>query len=96
MNLKPLQDRIIVKPVPEPETSAGGIILVEAGKEKPVHGQVIAVGQGKPLDNGNTRAPSLQVGDNVLFGQYTGTAITHEGEKVLIMREDEILAVIES
>jgi chaperonin GroES len=96
MQLKPLNDRVVVKRMEEEERTAGGIIIPDTAKEKPIQGEVRAVGSGKVLEDGSRRPLDLKVGDRVLFGKYAGTDVKVEGEEVLIMREDDILAVIES
>lgn len=96
MQLKPLNDRVVVKRMEEEERTAGGIIIPDTAKEKPIQGEVLAVGSGKLLEDGTRRPLDLKVGDRVLFGKYAGTDVKVEGEEVLIMREDDILAVIES
>ncbi len=94
MNLKPLYDRVVVKPIEADEVSAGGILIPDNAKEKPTKGEVIAVGEGKALDNGSLRAPKVKVGDKVIYGQYSGSAYKHEGTEYRIVREDDILAVV--
>jgi chaperonin GroES len=95
MKVKPLQDRLVVKRIEEDEKTKGGIIIPDAAKEKPQEGRVIAVGDGKVLESG-TRAPvSVKAGDKVLFGKYSGTEIKIDGEEHLILREDDVLAIIE-
>ncbi|HNN95840.1 MAG TPA: co-chaperone GroES [Pseudomonadota bacterium] len=94
--LRPLHDRLVVKRLPEEEVTKGGIIIPEAAKEKPIQGEVIAVGTGKLLDNGQARSLDVKVGDRVMFGKYAGSEIKIDGTEQLILREDEILAVIES
>jgi len=94
MKLRPLHDRVIVKRLEEEETSRGGIIIPDTAKEKPQKGKVLAVGQGKILDNGTKTEMSVKVGDKVLFGKYSGTEIKIEGEEHLILKEDDILAII--
>lgn len=94
MNIRPLHDRVIVRRVEEERTSPGGIVIPDAATEKPEQGEIIAVGNGKPLDNGDTRALDVKVGDKVLFGKYAGTNVKVEGEELLVMREDDILAVL--
>ncbi|MFH0855471.1 MAG: co-chaperone GroES [Candidatus Omnitrophota bacterium] len=95
MDIKPLGDRIVVKPLEAEAKTKGGIVLPDTAKEKPQEGKVIAVGKGKILDNGNTQVPEVKVGDKVLYGKYSGNEITtKEGEELLIMREEDILAVI--
>ena len=95
MKIRPLQDRIIVKRIEEEEKTKGGIIIPDSAKEKPMEGEVIAVGSGKVLDNGTKQAPELKTGDRVLFGKYSGTEVKIEGVEHLIMREDDILGVLE-
>lgn len=95
MNIRPLHDRVIVKRVQEEEKTKGGIIIPDTAKEKPIEGEVIAVGGGKVMDDGSLRKLELKVGDRVLFGKYSGTEVKLEGEERLIMREDDILCVIE-
>jgi chaperonin GroES len=95
MNIRPLQDRVIVKRVEEEEMTKGGIIIPDSAKEKPVEGKVIAVGKGKVADDGSVRALDVKKGDRVLFGKYAGTEVKLDGIEHLIMREDDILGVIE-
>ena len=96
MKIRPLHDRVVVRRKEEEQTTAGGILLPGAAAEKPNQGEIIAVGTGKPLDNGDVRAISVSVGDIVVFGQYSGSnTIKVEGEELLIMNESEILGVIE-
>ena len=95
MKVKPLQDRLIVKRIEEEEKTKGGIIIPDAAKEKPQEGRVIAVGDGKVLENGQKVALSVKAGDKVLFGKYSGTEIKIDGEEHLILREDDVLAIIE-
>jgi len=95
MNIRPLQDRLVVKRMEEERTSAGGIIIPDSATEKPSRGEVLAVGNGKVSENGNVRPLDVKAGDQVLFGKYAGTEIKVEGDEVLIMREDDILGVIE-
>jgi chaperonin GroES len=94
-SIRPLQDRVIVKRVAEEEKTKGGIIIPDSAKEKPVEGQVIAVGKGKVQDDGKVRALDVKKGDRVLFGKYAGTEVKIDGEEHLILREDDILGVIE-
>jgi chaperonin GroES len=94
-SIKPLQDRIIIKRIEEQEQIRGGIIIPDTAKEKPQEGEVIAVGEGKKLDNGDRVQLDVKEGDRVLFGKYAGTEIKLDGEEYLIMREDDILGVIE-
>ena len=95
MKIRPLQDRVIVKRLEEEEKSKGGIIIPDSAKEKPIEGKVIAVGKGKILDDGSLRALEIKKGDRILFGKYSGTDVTIEGEEHLILREDDILGVLE-
>ena len=95
MNIRPLHDRVVVKRMEEERTSAGGIVIPDSAAEKPVRGKVLAVGNGKITDNGEVRPLDVKVGDTVLFGKYAGTEIKVDGEEVLMMREDDILGVIE-
>ena len=95
MKLKPLQDRILVQRVEEEATTKGGIIIPDTAKEKPAEGKVVAVGNGKLADDGKRVALELKKGDRVLFGKYSGTEVKVDGEEYLIMREDDILGVIE-
>ena len=95
MNIRPLQDRIIVKRLESEEKTKGGIIIPDSAKEKPMEGKVIAVGNGKILDNGERSKPDVKAGDLVLFERYAGTNVKLDGEEFMIMREDDILAVIE-
>ena len=96
MELKPLADRIIVKPLEAEEKTKGGIVLPDTAKEKPQEGKVIAVGKGKIKENGEIQALELKIGDKVLYGKYSGTEITtKDGEELLIMREDDVFAVVE-
>jgi chaperonin GroES len=94
MNIRPLHDRVIIKRMEEERTSPGGIVIPDSATEKPSMGEVMAVGNGKVLDNGEVRALEVKVGDKVLFGQYAGTNVKHEGEEYLVMREEDIIAVI--
>jgi chaperonin GroES len=95
MKIRPLQDRIIVKRMAEEEMTKGGIIIPDSAKEKPMEGKVIAVGNGKILDNGQKSTPDVKAGDKVLFSKYAGTEVKIDGEEHLIMREDDILGIIE-
>jgi len=95
MKIRPLQDRILVRRVQEEEKSKGGIIIPDTAKEKPIEGEIVAVGAGKVLDNGKVRALDVKEGDRVLFGKYAGNEIQVEGVEHLILREDEILGVVE-
>ncbi len=95
MNIRPLQDRVIVKRMEEETTSAGGIVLPDSATEKPIRGEVLAVGPGKILDNGEKRPLEVKVGDTVLFGKYSGTEVKLDEEELLVMREEDIMGVIE-
>lgn len=95
MKIRPLQDRIIVKRIKEEEKTKGGIIIPETAKEKPSEGEIVAVGKGKVLENGTVLPLDVKVGDRILFSRYGGTEVKIEGEEHLIMREDDILGVIE-
>ena len=95
MNIRPLYDRVVIKRIEEKEQVKGGIIIPDSAKEKPQEGQVLAVGKGKRLDDGSLVPLEVKVGDKILFGKYSGNEIKLDGEECLIMREDEILAVIE-
>ncbi len=95
MEIKPLGDRIVVKPLEAESKSKGGIVLPDTAKEKPQEAKVVAVGKGKVLENGTVQAPEVKVGDKVLYGKYSGNEITtKEGEELLILREEDILAII--
>ena len=95
MEIKPLGDRIVVKPLEAENKSKGGIVLPDSAKEKPQEAKVVAVGKGKVLESGAVQAPEVKVGDKVIFGKYSGNEfITKEGEELLILREDDILAII--
>ena len=95
MNLKPLGDRIIVKPLDAEEKTAGGIVLPDTAKEKPQEGKIVAVGSGKVLEDGSVRKLEVKKGDVVLYGKYSGTEIsTKAGEDLLIMKEDDVLAIV--
>ena len=95
MNIKPLRDRVIVRRLNEEEKTKGGIIIPDTAKEKPQEGEVIAVGSGKVLEDGKTVPLEVKKGDRVLFGKYSGTEVTVDGEELLMMREEDILGVIE-
>jgi chaperonin GroES len=94
MKVRPLHDRLLVRRIEEKETVKGGIIIPDTAKEKPQEGEVLAVGNGKILDNGQKLALDVKVGDKILFGKYSGTDIKIDGQEVLILREDEVLAVL--
>jgi len=95
MNIRPLHDRVIVKRMEEERMSAGGIVIPDSATEKPVQGEVIAVGNGKKKDNGETVALDVKVGDRILFGKYSGTEVKIAGDELLVMREEDIMGVIE-
>ncbi|ALP52130.1 molecular chaperone GroES [Candidatus Tenderia electrophaga] len=95
MNIRPLHDRVVIRRMEEERTTAAGIVIPDSAAEKPQRGEVIAVGNGKILDNGEKRALDVKVGDKVLFGKYAGTDIKVEGEDLLVMREDDLVGVIE-
>ncbi len=95
MNIRPLHDRVIVKRVEEEKTSPGGIVIPDSAAEKPIQGEVVAVGNGKLLDSGELRALDIKKGDKVLFGKYSGTEVKVSGEDYLVLREDDIMGVIE-
>ncbi len=94
MNIRPLHDRVVVKRMEEERTSAGGIVIPDSAAEKPQRGEIVAVGNGKVTDSGEVRALDVKVGDQVLFGKYSGTEIKIDGEDVLIMKEEDILGVL--
>ncbi len=96
MNIRPLHDRVVVRRMEEERTSAGGIVIPDSATEKPIQGEVIAVGNGKITDNGDHRSLDVKVGDRVLFGKYSGTEVKLDGEELLVMREDDIMGVVES
>jgi chaperonin GroES len=95
MNIKPLGDRVVIRPLEAESKTKGGILLPDTAKEKPQQGEVVAVGKGKVLDNGTALAMEVKIGDKVLYGKYTGNEITtKDGEELLIVREEDILAII--
>jgi chaperonin GroES len=94
MNLRPLSDRVVVKRMEEEKTTAGGIFIPDSAKEKPAKGEILAIGEGKRADNGNIVPMSVKVGDKVLFGKYAGQEVKVDGEDVLVMREDDIIAIL--
>jgi chaperonin GroES len=96
MNLRPLHDRVIVKRVEEERTTPGGIVIPDSATEKPIKGEVVAVGNGKILEDGSKRELDVKAGDKVLFGKYSGTEVKVADEELLVMREDDIMAIIES
>ena len=95
MKIRPLHDRVIVKREEEDRTSPGGIVIPDSAAEKPIRGKVVAVGNGKILDNGSVRELDVKKGDTVLFGKYSGTEVKVEGDDLLVMREDDLMAVID-
>jgi chaperonin GroES len=95
MKIRPLHDRVIVKRMEEERTSPGGIVIPDSATEKPIKGEVIAAGNGKILENGDVRALDVKVGDTVLFGKYAGTEVKVDGDELLVMKEDDIVGVIE-
>ena len=94
MNIRPLHDRVVVRRMEEERTSPGGIFIPDSAAEKPMRGEVVAIGTGKRLDNGDIAALAVKVGDTVLFGKYSGTEIKIDGDDVVVMREDDIMAVV--
>ena len=95
MKIRPLHDRVVVKRMQEETTSAGGIVIPDSATEKPMRGEVVSVGNGKVADNGDVRALDVKAGDQILFGKYSGTEIKIDGEELLVMREDDIMGVID-
>ncbi len=95
MNIRPLHDRVVVRRTEEERTSPGGIVLPDSATEKPVEGEVLAVGKGKADSNGDIRPLDVKVGDTVLFGKYSGTEVKIDGEELLVMREEDIMGVVE-
>jgi len=95
MKIRPLHDRVIIRRMEEEKTSPGGIVIPDSAAEKPVKGEVLAVGNGKIMENGEQRALDVKVGDTVLFGKYSGTEVKADGEELVVMREDDIMGVIE-
>jgi chaperonin GroES len=96
MKIRPLHDRVVIKRLEEERTSPGGIVIPDTATEKPIRGEVIAVGKGKILENGEIRPLDLKVGDRVLFGKYSGTEVKVDNQDVLVMREDDVMAVLEA
>lgn len=94
MNIRPLHDRVIVRRLEEERKSAGGIVIPDTAKEKPVQGEIVAVGKGKILENGEVRPLDVKVGDKVLFGKYAGTEVKVGNEELLVMREEDVVAII--
>ena len=95
MNIRPLHDRVIIKRMEEERTTPGGIVIPDSATEKPIKGEVLAVGKGKAAESGEVRPLDVKVGDKVLFGKYSGTEVKVDGEDLLVMREDDIMAVME-
>ena len=95
MKIRPLHDRVIIKRLEEERTSPGGIVIPDSAAEKPVQGKVLAVGKGKILEDGTVRPLDVKVGDKILFGKYSGTEVKVEGEDLVVMREEDVMAVIE-
>ncbi len=95
MKIRPLHDRVLVKRMEEERTSPGGIVIPDAAAEKPIKGEIVAAGNGKILENGDVRPLDVKVGDQVLFGKYAGTEVKVDGDELLVMKEDDIMAVIE-
>ena len=95
MKIRPLHDRVVIRRTEEERKSPGGIVIPDNAQEKPVQGEVIAVGHGKPLDNGQVRPMDVKVGDRVLFGKYSGSEVKIDGQEVLVMREEDIMAVLD-
>jgi chaperonin GroES len=95
MKIRPLHDRVVVRRKEEERTSPGGIVIPDSAAEKPIQGEVVAVGNGKPLDNGQVRPMAVKVGDRVLFGKYSGTEVKIAGEELVVMREEDLMGVIE-
>ena len=95
MKIRPLHDRVLIKRMEEERTSPGGIVIPDNAAEKPIKGEVMAVGKGKIMENGDVRPLDVQVGDKVLFGKYSGTEVKLDGEELLVMREEDVMAVLE-
>ena len=95
LKIRPLHDRVIIKRLEEERLSAGGIVIPDSATEKPIRGKVVAIGKGKILESGDVRALDVKVGDSILFGKYSGTEIKIDGEELLVMKEEDIMAVIE-
>ncbi len=96
MKIRPLQDRVVVRRVEEERTSPGGIVIPDSAAEKPSRGEIVAVGKGKRLDNGQTCALDVSIGDVVLFGKYAGTEVKVDGQELVVMREEDVMGVIEA
>ena len=95
LKIRPLHDRVIIKRLEEERLSSGGIVIPDSATEKPIRGKVVAIGKGKILESGDVRALDVKVGDSILFGKYSGTEIKIDGEELLVMKEEDIMAVIE-
>jgi chaperonin GroES len=95
MNIRPLHDRVLVKRLEEEKTSPGGIVIPDSAAEKPIQGEVVSVGKGKILENGEVRPLDVKKGDRILFGKYSGTEVKISGEEYLVMREDDVMGVVE-
>ena len=95
MKIRPLHDRVVIKRMEEERTSPGGIVIPDSATEKPIKGEVIAVGKGKILEYGNTQPLDVKVGDKVLFGKYSGTEVKVDSDELVVMKEDDIMAIIE-
>ena len=95
MKIRPLHDRVIVKRLESETRSAGGIVIPDSAAEKPIQGKVVAVGKGKILEDGNVRPLDVKIGDKILFGKYSGTEVKVDGEELVVMREEDVMAVIE-
>ena len=95
MNIRPLHDRVVVRRLEEEKMSPGGIVIPDSATEKPIQGEVVAVGNGKILESGEVRGLDVKAGDKILFGKYSGTEVKIDGEELLVMREDDIMGVVE-
>jgi chaperonin GroES len=95
MKIRPLHDRVVIRRTEEERKTPGGIVIPDNAQEKPIQGEVIAVGHGKPLDNGQVRPMDVKVGDKVLFGKYSGSEVKIDGQELLVMREEDIMAVLD-
>ena len=95
MKIRPLHDRVIVKRLESETKSAGGIVIPDSAAEKPIQGKVVAVGKGKILEDGNVRPLDVKVGDKILFGKYSGTEVKVDGDELVVMREEDVMAIIE-
>ena len=95
MNIRPLHDRVMLKRLEEDRTSPGGIVIPDTAAEKPIRGKIVAVGKGKILEDGSVRALDVKVGDKILFGKYSGTEVKVDGDELVVMREEDVMAVIE-